>query len=99
MKYYSELLKSFYESEESCLKAEQEYQAKQKKEQEEKAKLAEERKARAKEVEEAMEALKLARKHYEEVLADFCKDYGAFHMSVNKSDSDDLFGLFNLFEW
>lgn len=99
MKYYSETLNKFYESEKDCTEAEKAYkeelEAKKAKEKE----LAEGRKARAKEVEEAIEMLKSARKHYEKVLAEFCKDYGAFHMSVDKSDSDDFFGLFDLFRW
>jgi len=94
MKYYSDVLRKFYDTEKDCVQAEAQY----KKEQDEKAKAeakkAETRKARAEEVEAAMKAATDARKKYEKLLNEFCKDYGTFHYSFNSKD-EDLNTLFN----
>lgn len=96
MKYYSDVLKSFYETEKDCLAAEEAYNLKLQKRQEAKAKLQAERKERAKEVEDAMKAAAEAKKHYDELLDAFCKDYGTFHYSFDTKDKD-LFSILNSF--
>ncbi len=91
MKYYSETLNKFYESEKDCTEAEKAYkeelEAKKAKEKE----LAEGRKARAKEVEEAYKAALEAQKKYNSLVKDFCHDYGSFHMTLTEP--------FDLFDW
>lgn len=79
MKYYSELLKKTYDSEKDCLKAETEYNEKLEAEEKHKKELTEKRKERAKEVEDAYKAVQEARDRYNELLTNFCKDYGSFH--------------------
>ena len=82
VQYYSDLTKEFYETEKACLKAEQAHTAAARKKEEEERKKSEERKARAQEVEDARKALNEARKKYDKLLADFCKDYGSYHYSI-----------------
>ena len=98
MKYYSEVLKKIFDSEDECAKAE-EAQAKK----EEEAKLAAERKAkerkeRAAEVETAMKEMQNAINHYREVLSKFCKDYGTYHYTFKKNELPDL-SLLDLLDW
>ena len=40
-----------------------------------------------------------AKKHYNEVLKAFCKDYGSFHYSTNDLKNYNLFDLFDAFNW
>ena len=97
MKYYSETLKSFFNSAEECQEAELEEQ-KAKEEAEKKSKaLKEQRKERAAEVEKALEELRNAENHYKEVLNNFLKDYGSFHYTYSYRDND--FDTFNLLGW
>ena len=98
MKYYSEITKEFYETEKACLRAEQAHTAAARKKEEEERRKSEERKARAQEVEKARAALDEARKKYDKILADFCKDYGSYHYSISTptSLSDYLDTLFKL---
>ena len=97
MKYYSDITKQFYETEKACLKAEQAHTAAARRKEEEEHKKSEERKARAQEVEKARAELTKAKKHYDKVLADFCKDYGSYHYSITTPTSltDYLNELFN----
>lgn len=81
-----------YVSVEECLAAEKEYDEAIEAEKARKAALAEKRADRAKEVEAAYHKVVEAQKDYHKVLASFCKDYGAFHMTLN-----DPFDFFNLF--
>ena len=98
MQYYSEKLGKLFKTEEECTKAEQEHEAKVREEEERKTKLANERKTRAKEVEAAAQAVAEARKHYDELLRNFVKDYGSFHATV--SSDGNFFDLFSsMFEW
>ena len=83
MKYYSDTLNLLFDSAEACEAAEKEHAEKLAAEK----KISIARKARAKEVEEALEAVKKARAHYNEVLSDFCKDYGTFHFSWSTKDT------------
>ena len=96
IQYYSNITKELYETEEACLKAEQAHKAAACKKEEEERRKSEERKARAQEVEDARNALDEARKKYDKLLADFCKDYGSYHYSISTptSLSDYLETLF-----
>ena len=85
MKYYSEKTHKTYDSEEACLTAEKELEDAITAEKERKEKLSAERKARAQEVEDAYEALVEARKHYNDVIGAFVKDYGSFHMTLRNN--------------
>lgn len=98
MRYYSDVTQQFYETEKACLKAEQAHTAAARKKEEEERRKSEERKARAQEVETARKALDEARRKYDKLLADFCKDYGSYHYSISTptSLSDYLDTLFNL---
>lgn len=64
-----------------------------------KKKKASERAERAKEVEEALKAAVDARKHYQEVLKAFCKDYGSFHYSTNDLKNYNISDVFDIFNW
>ena len=112
MRYYSEITKSFYDTEKACLEAEfkvkeEQNLAKIKRERaereakEKQEKLAAERKARAAEVEEARKAMIAAQKKYQEVLEAFVRDYKSYHLSLNGEDAKNaipsLFDLFNPF--
>lgn len=66
---------------------------------EEKKKKASERAERAKEVEEALKVAIDARKHYNEVLKAFCKDYGSFHYSTNDLKNYNIFDIFDVLNW
>ena len=93
MKFYSEMLKKFYDTQSDCETAEkQAIEAKEKAETKAKA-LVEQRASRAKEVENAYKNLLNARKAYNKVLNDFCKDYGSYHFSITGKETDP----FNLF--
>ena len=89
MKFYSELTKNFYESEDACKQAESKFNKElAEKEAKEKA-LKAERKQRAEEVNAAYTAIKEAEKHYCELRDQFVKDYGSFHMTF--TDTGSLF--------
>lgn len=83
MKFYSEILKRFYDTAEDCVAAE----VKDKKEKdaaaEKEAKLKAEKDARLKEVNKALEKA-------EKLLKAYIKDYGNFSMSVNNPLIDFL---------
>ena len=94
MKYFSEKLNKFYDTEKACAEAE-EAQEKARVEAEEKKKaLAEQRATRAKEVEKAYEAMTEARQNYNKVLNDFLKDYGSFHATFTNTSP-----FFSFFDW
>ena len=96
MKFYSEMLKKFYDTQTDCETAEkQAIEAKEKAETKAKA-LVEQRASRAKEVENAYKNLLDARKAYIKVLNDFCKDYGSYHFSITGQETDP-FSLFARF--
>ena len=105
MKYYSEQLKKLFDTEADLTKAEQELKVKQ----EEQTKLAEAKKVRATEVEEAFKKTLDARKEakeiirkadeaYEQLKAQFIKDYGYFHMSFNDVDGKQVVTVNDLLE-
>lgn len=96
MKYYSENTREFYDSEQECAQAEIEYNKKLAAEKAKKEELSNARKARANEIEEAYKAILEAKKHYNELLDAFVKDYGSFHMTLKTGD-DNPFNLFESF--
>jgi F0F1-type ATP synthase membrane subunit b/b' len=94
MKYFSEDLNKYFDTEKECIEAE-ESAAKAKADAEAKAKeLKAERKARAQEVEDALKTLKEAQKAYRDLVHKFVKDYGSYHYSYTDSGKgilDDFF--------
>ena len=84
--FYSEELKKYFDTEEECLKAEEEFKQKHEAE----LKLREEKAERAKEIKEAY-------KHYLELRETFIKDYGAWHMSLTEKDLPET-SLLDLFD-
>lgn len=94
-KYWNEYTNEVFDTEEEAMASEKKYLDAQ----EAKKKKDSERAARAKEVEDAMKAVIEAKKHYNEVLKAFCKDYGSFHYSTNDLKNYNLFDLFDAFNW
>ena len=110
MKIYSEKTNKEYTTVEECLQAEKEFdEAVAKEKAEKERKLAEEqakhkalteaRKSRANEVEEAYKAVIEAQKHYHELLQAFCKDYGAFHMTLHTGEGNPFDAFNHLFDF
>lgn len=94
MKYYSDLTKKFYEKASECEKAEAAFKAEQKKKEEEALQKSTARKEAAKKVEEAYNKLIAAKKEYESILSDFCKEYGTYHTSINEDSISDWLDAF-----
>lgn len=92
MRIISEKTNKEYSTVDECLAAEKEFDEAIEAEKARKAALAEKRADRAKEVEQAYRKVVEAQKEYHKVLASFCKDYGAFHLTLN--DPLDFFNLF-----
>ena len=103
MKFYSENLKKFFDTEKECLAAEEESKRKAEVEAKKKEELANARKERAKAIDEAREVMIKAEKDYNKLVREFIKDYGSYHFSYSSNDVDDdelndLFdSLFRLF--
>ena len=90
MKYYSEITKKLYDTEEEIKKAEENLKKMEAiKEAQEKKKKAE-RATRAKEVEDAFKAATEAKNKANKLLSDFAKDYGYFHMSYTNNDKTPI---------
>ena len=96
MKILSEKTNKEYASVEECLAAEKKFDKQVALEKAKKDELANIRKDRAKEVEDAYKAILEAKKHYNELLNNFVKDYGSFHMTLHTGDGNP-FDLFNRF--
>ena len=106
MKFYSEITKQLYDSENQLKLAEEKVKkAEAEKLAAEKAKK-EARATRAKEVEKALKDANEAQEKAIQLLKDFTKDYGYFHMSYStddaekvtkKTDNFDFFDLLNSF--
>lgn len=97
VRYWNEYTNEVFDTKEEAEKSEKKYLAEQeakKKAEEErlaaKKKKESERADRAKEVTEALHKAINARREYQEKLAAFCKDYGAFHFSTKDLDDIDL---------
>lgn len=97
MKYYGEITKKLYDTEEACNKAELAEQEKQNTVKLEKERAAAKRKAAAEKVEVARKAYVEAQKNYKKVLTEFCDEYGTFHTSLSAKDYDDFGSIFDLF--
>ena len=88
MKYYSEILNQLFDSQTALYEAEKaKAEAEEKKKAEEKAKK-EERALRAKEVEKALKEANEAQAKAIQLLKNFTKDYGYFHMSYSTDDAN-----------
>lgn len=99
MKYYSEKLEEFFDSANECKQAEEIAAEKERAEEKRKSELAENRKARAKEIEDAYRAIMEAQEKYDNLLTEFVKDYGSFHMTISEPRKrlDPWKDIFNLF--
>ena len=103
MKYYSETLKKLYDTEKDLVQAEGEAKKAELEKLRKEREAKEARATRAKEVEEAIKAADAARVKANQLLSDFTRDYGSFHMSYTSKDaenknvtsSSDLFKSFN----
>lgn len=95
MKFYSEKLDKLFNSQEECVQAEKEHDARIAEEQAKKEALTEQRAKRAKEVEELYKAAIEAKQTYDKALQAFLKDYGSFHATFKTTDP--FFGLFDWF--
>ena len=91
MKFYSDYLKTFFDTEKECLDAEAAYEKELKIKEEEKKKAAAERKARAEEIEKVRDEYLEAREKYNSLLNDFCRDYGSYHYSVKGPEAVNSF--------
>ena len=83
MKYYSEITKKVYDTEDELKKAELAVENKKSA-----------REKEAKEVEKLCKEAAAASDKAKKALADFNKKYGTFHTSVNATDGNSLFDLF-----
>lgn len=86
MRYWSDKTRKFYESEKECVEAEEALDKQLAEAEAKRKELAEQRKVRAKEVEDAYNALIAARKQYNKLLNDFCKDFGSYHATFTSGD-------------
>ena len=88
MKFYSENLKKFFDTEKECLAAEEKSKRKAEVEAKKKEELANTRKERAKAIDEAREVMIKAEKDYNKLVREFIKDYGSYHASYSTKDCD-----------
>ena len=88
MKYYSELTKKVYDTPELLEEAEKVVLEANK----EKEKKLAERAERAKAVEAAFEKAQKAKQEANDLLADFCNDYGSFHTTIKSADKKPVAG-------
>ena len=79
MKYFSEITKKTYDTEEECLEAEKTVSMEK-----------EERKLAAKRVDEAENNYLKAREAYITELNNFCNKYGAYHKTISSNNLDDF---------
>lgn len=86
MKYYSQLTKKLYDSQDELVNAEAEQ-----------TKAKADRAERAKEVTEALKAATEAQKKANQLMREFVKDYGSFKTTIKSDDVED-FGLLDTFE-
>lgn len=87
MKFYNEYLKRFYDTQEECVTAEQQYLAEQAEKEAKEKQKREERAVAAKRVEAAQKAMNEAQSAYRKELEEFCKKYGTYHYSTNSFDN------------
>lgn len=97
MKFYSELTKMLYDTEEALVTAETKIR---KEEADKKAREAEKNAARAKrakEVEAAYDASVKAEAKYKKLLNAFVKDYGSYHMTLSTRNTSDVSAILDNF--
>lgn len=82
MKYFSEVTKSVYDTEEELIKAEESVA----KEQEKKEIAKQERAERAKEIEEAIKDAAEAQKKVGELIDEFVAEYGSYHTTIKDTN-------------
>lgn len=95
MKFYSELTKKLYDSNEACEKAEADYKQQLDEAEAKKKELAETKAARAKEVTDAYKKAREAQKEYEKLRNSFVQTYGAYHLSF--TDPEERVSFFENF--
>jgi len=93
MKYYSDVMKKFFDTEKECVKAEEKFKKELAEKEAAELKLKEEKTARAKEVEAAYAAVQEAQKNYVELRNKFVEDYKSYHMTYS-SISDYINDVF-----
>lgn len=86
MLYRSELLRKDFKTEEECLIAEEEYNAKLRKREEEKRKLEAEKEVDKTELDEAFKEFNEARRKYNELLSRYCEKYGYAEHKISGVD-------------
>ena len=100
MKFYSEKLNKMFDSAAEVMQAEEAYEKKLAEEKAKKEKLANTRKERAEEVKEAYKVASEAYDKANQLLADFCKDYGSYHTTFKGDEKvPSLFDVFRLADW
>lgn len=97
MRYYSDVTKKFYNTENECLKEEQKLKAEQERKQKAEAKKQEERAKDAKAVEQAREAMIEAQNAYRKAMETFVNKYGSYHFTTRSvNEIPHLFDFFDL---
>lgn len=94
MRFYSDKTRKFYETLEDCEKAEKDFEVEQERKKAEALQKSNDRKEAAKKVENAYNALITAKKAYHEELSKFCKQYGTYHLSLDKDGMLDWMDSF-----
>ena len=98
MRYYSELTKKLYDSEQDLLEDEERVEEETRKLEEQKRAIAEQRKERAAEIDAARKRMIEAQSEYRRLINEFCKDYKSYHYSCNSFEDlpqvfKDLFSV------
>lgn len=100
MKYWSEKIHSFYDTEEACKQAEESYEKKMIAQKEEEKNRAETRKADALKVQQAYELSQKTQQDYFKLRNDFVKKYGYYHVSYTDTNAMPLTSLWDyLVRW
>ena len=90
MKFYSETLRKLYDTEKELIEAEGAAKKAELEKLRKEKELKETRATRAKEVEAAFKAADAARIKANQLLKDFTKDYGSFHMTYTTDNAETL---------
>ncbi len=97
MRYYSEITKKFYDSEQDCCAAETKFTEEKKRQELETKKKEAQRKDDAKIVNDAYAALKEAEKKYLQERNNFIEKYGYYHCSYSSKDGNSIVDFFSDF--
>lgn len=98
MKFYSDITKKLYENEKELLKDEQKLTKEREEKELAEKKKSEERAVRAKEIEDAYNIAKDAYQKYNDLMRQFCKDYGSYHTTKTLDNARNL-TLFDFINW